>query len=597
MRTRLSVATILIALSLLKACKDPPSRLHFDSNKDEANILPSESDSPVPLGTRKKKPLSLPPGEIPADQLAPKEYSIMDATCENAEAPRGLRQWRRLSNVEVVNTTEAVFGAIAGLNTSLVLDVPRHELYDNLMISSNHISAIRMKSYQNFAASIGEKIDLGKVLPCFSSGVACVKSAFIPLAEKAWRRPLTTAEATSFSDLHATLIKQKFTTEKAMRFLVEALAQSQPFLYRSELGVKQANGDYKLDSWEVASALSYGLSRRPPDNVLSELAKADKLQDLAAIKAQAERLMASPQGKNGMKDFGAMWLGSRLIQSSSSTSKQWTSNLRNTLMTEMDDLFLDSFFNAKSPLNNLLLAEAIPSQLNDTFPYGNKSEGNILKYAEAQRRGILGTAGFLAGGITDGHASPVKRGVYVLSRLLCVGFEPPPEVPPQKPALGDTNKDLYRKYESCSGVCHSTINQYGFPMENFNADASFVTKDGDAPIVTDNQIIIDGKTIMINSPEGIPMAIAGSKQLVECFARQAFRYSFGRYEKFPSAMIGAVKKPFISTKSSEADRCAAQTIAKAVEPSGDMKAGVIAAFTNEGFLLRGEGLGEENPTD
>jgi hypothetical protein len=103
------------------------------------------------------------------------------------------------------------------------------------------------------------------------------------------------------------------------------------------------------------------------------------------------------------------------------------------------------------------------------------------------RRGLLGKGSFEAVTWTQNfRSSPVKRGVWVLENILGT---PPPEPPPNVPALEDTKGEsgkvltlreqmtLHRANPTCAS-CHKIMDPIGFALEPFDADASFRTEAG-----------------------------------------------------------------------------------------------------------------------
>jgi hypothetical protein len=83
--------------------------------------------------------------------------------------------------------------------------------------------------------------------------------------------------------------------------------------------------------------------------------------------------------------------------------------------------------------------------------------------------------------------------VWVLENILGTAApEPPPNVPPLEDATAGSTKvltlreqmTLHRKNEPCAS-CHKLMDNIGFPLENFDADATWRTKqggDGGTPI-------------------------------------------------------------------------------------------------------------------
>jgi hypothetical protein len=154
------------------------------------------------------------------------------------------------------------------------------------------------------------------------------------------------------------------------------------------------------------------------------------------------------------------------------------------------------------------------------------------------RRGLLGKGSFLAITWTQNfRSSPVKRGAWVLENILGT---PPPEPPPNVPALEETKSDdgkvltlreqmtQHRSNPACSG-CHKIMDPIGFALENFDADASWRTRQGG-----DGGVRIDAKAKLydgqeVDGPSGLRTALLRySPQFVRMFIEKTMTYAIGR---------------------------------------------------------------------
>jgi hypothetical protein len=154
------------------------------------------------------------------------------------------------------------------------------------------------------------------------------------------------------------------------------------------------------------------------------------------------------------------------------------------------------------------------------------------------RRGLLGKGSFLAVTWTQNfRSSPVKRGVWVLENILGT---PPPEPPPNVPALEETTgasgktltlreqMTLHRASPPCAG-CHSIMDPIGFALENFDADAGWRTKQGgDGGVPIDVAVtLFDGQ--QVEGPAGLRTALMRySPQFVRMFVEKLMTYGVGR---------------------------------------------------------------------
>ena len=124
---------------------------------------------------------------------------------------------------------------------------------------------------------------------------------------------------------------------------------------------------------------------------------------------------------------------------------------------------------------------------------------------------------------------------------------PPPEPPPNVPALEDSKGDnkimtlreqmtLHRKNEPCAS-CHKLMDPIGFALENFDADGKWRTKeggDGGVPIDT-SSVLWDGTKV--NGPIELRQALLHySPQFVRMITEKLMTFALGRgveYQDMP----------------------------------------------------------------
>ena len=94
---------------------------------------------------------------------------------------------------------------------------------------------------------------------------------------------------------------------------------------------------------------------------------------------------------------------------------------------------------------------------------------------DSHRGGLLTQAAFLTGNSNGVDSHPIKRGVWLLDRIL---NDPPPPPPPNVPELdtkapefkGKTLTEqlaIHRDVQACRN-CHQQIDPFGLPFESFN---------------------------------------------------------------------------------------------------------------------------------
>lgn len=324
--------------------------------------------------------------------------------------------------------------------------------------------------------------------------------------------------------------------EARIGLAVRAVLCSPSFLYRVELDSRPTEKDAQpIDDYQLASRLSYFLWSTMPDQELFDLAA--KLQLHQNLPAQVKRMLADPRSKALFDSFAMQWLGLRRLQEFTPDPKlmpdfeirargNWA-DLRSDMLTETRLFFTElvrenhsildlidarfTYLNKRLALlydigdtnGNSGLPKAKPiNPPGEPIPdiqllEGGQDEGTVVRtdnpfvrvnLENTRRGGLLTQASVLAMTSHPTRTSPVKRGHWVLERILGT---PPPPPPPNVPSL-EGNKDaeklplrqqleLHRKSPNCAG-CHARMDPIGFAFENFDLFGRFRESDGDLPI-------------------------------------------------------------------------------------------------------------------
>src|SRR5690606_32387962 len=223
----------------------------------------------------------------------------------------------------------------------------------------------------------------------------------------------------------------------------QAFLQSPQFLYRFDTDTSRpmavvvepaGETSYHVTGYEMASRLSYFLWNSMPDDELFEAAAAGELETLEQVEAQARRMLESDKLLETLSDFARQWLGldklnsiMRLVpgEGEQSFGYDWRTSV---------DLFVQRAFYEGGDAKSLMKSPYVYMNPRLAALYGvdlPKDAGEHDYYAvefEAERRrGLLTQPGLLAMLAHSDQSTPIHRGVFVLSSLLC---QPPPPAPP-----------------------------------------------------------------------------------------------------------------------------------------------------------------------
>jgi hypothetical protein len=153
-----------------------------------------------------------------------------------------------------------------------------------------------------------------------------------------------------------------------------------------------------------------------------------------------------------------------------------------------------------------------------------------VSLSDDQRGGLLKQAGLLTVTSYPARTSPVKRGKWVLTQLLC--SEPPPP-PPGVEGLKTEDLEgasLRQKLEAhradpvCAS-CHQLMDPIGFGLENYDGIGAFRTDDNGFDIDASGTLP-DGTEF--NGANELAKLISADPRFAKCATQKTFVYALGR---------------------------------------------------------------------
>ncbi len=308
--------------------------------------------------------------------------------------------------------------------------------------------------------------------------------AVLALAQRAYRRPLTSSESDEVTDYYRELrAVELLSHDEAIQDLLVAILVSPKFSYRLDL-LSDSEQPRALTDYELASRLSFFLWSTIPDAELLRQAAQGDLHEPEVLKQQVRRMLADHRVRGLATEFGGNWLDFRRFEEHNSVDRQrfpsFDEELRSAMFEEPIRYFIDVVQQDRSILQ-FVLGEH--TWVNRTLAkhYGmreltfiNDEWLEVPNAHEYGRGGLLPMAVFLTKNAPGLRTSPVKRGYWVVKRLL---GEPIPAPPPNVPELPTDEAQLgeltlrealakHREHASCAG-CHNRIDSLGLVFEGF----------------------------------------------------------------------------------------------------------------------------------
>ncbi len=378
-------------------------------------------------------------------------------------------------------------------------------------------------------------------------------AALATFAERAYRRPLTTAERDDLLAYYQKLRKQgALSHEDAMRDSIASILISPTFLYPIDLKdsapgssrVVSSTPGIPLSGYALASRLSYFLWSSLPDQELLSHAAAGDLAQPAVLVAQTRRMLKDPRARGLATEFAANWLDSRHFETFNSVDRErfpnFTNDLREAMFEEpvrfVEDVIrhnrsvLDLLYGNYTFVNPVLARHyGIPGVTGT-----NDDWVRVDDAGQYERGGLLPMAVFLTQSSPGLRTSPVKRGFWVVRRLLGeVIPPPPPKVPelPQDEAKTDAPlRDVLAQHRSnplCAG-CHARFDVFGLAMEGYGPVGEARTKDL-AGRAIDTSATFPGD-VQGSGFQGVQAYIKTRRQpdFIENISRKLLSYALGR---------------------------------------------------------------------
>ncbi len=366
----------------------------------------------------------------------------------------------------------------------------------------------------------------------------CARQVLNRFGRRAWRRPPAATEIDAlWTRMRGVTRMHSGSWEDAVKLSMRAMLVSPNFVFRVEIDPDlNAPAAHPLTDHELATRLSYFLWSSMPDSELDTLADAGRLRDPATIAAQVRRMLADPKAQALSQNFAGQWLYSRQLDEHETNAMmfpRFTTEIRASMRAETEAYF-DHFLRGDGTMREFLTADftfiddRLAALYGVTLPMGTGVRRASL--AGSTRLGFMMQGTLLTVTSHADRTSPVKRGQWVLSQLLCT---PPPPPPPEVEGLpmeptpsGSLRQRLeaHRAQPACR-ACHDQMDPIGFALENFDAIGVRRTMDGTFPIDATGTLP-DGRAF--TGPETLVRLLQTDTRFPRCVTSQLLTYAMGR---------------------------------------------------------------------
>jgi hypothetical protein len=399
---------------------------------------------------------------------------------------------RRLNRTEYGNTIQALYG----VDPSIADRLPDEVEGEGFL---NSISPLQSELFLELANAVVDKV----VAPAGMPATEVQKRIFgkVPkeeaeyrdaarnvarrLARDAYRRPPTESELDVLISIFDLARENQQDYSASLGLMLKAVLVSPQFLFLTPTESQNTKDSIvPLDDFQLASRLSYLLWSAPPDAELAALADEGKLHETDVLSGQVERMLKDAKSRALFDGFGAHWLGLKGFNDQTfdlEVFPQMTLGLRNSMIEEAR-LFFQSVVDENQSVFRLVdsdytFVDASLAQLYGIAGVEPDSGMRRVQLDDPNRGGILGMPATLATTSMPNRTSPVRRGVWVLERVLGESVPPPPpnvpelKEPEQQNMEGLTLRqrtELHQSEATCAN-CHKILDPLGFGLETFDA--------------------------------------------------------------------------------------------------------------------------------
>lgn len=362
-------------------------------------------------------------------------------------------------------------------------------------------------------------------------------------AERAWRRPVKTAELKKYLDSFQADRKAGEKAAAAYRNALLRVLTSRNFIYLVEGDPEPRE---RLTAPELASRLSYFLWSSMPDEPLLTTAKAGNLTG-AGLNGEVNRMLTDDRINRFIDDFSRQWLQLHRVGMFPPDKKLYP-NYDDWLETSMRHEPVEYFremLTKNLPIESLIDSNwtMANARLCDFYGLPEPKTGGFQRVAlkpEDHRGGLL-TMGAVLGLTSDGtRHRPVHRGVWISETIFNKTPPPPPaNVDPIEPVPPTGNKitirqriEAHAQNANCA-ACHRTIDPLGLAFDQYDAIGQWRTHEhvptgvGANPLVDASGILPDGRKFA-DSVQFKQLLMADRDRVARAFIEHLCTYALRR---------------------------------------------------------------------
>ena len=302
---------------------------------------------------------------------------------------------------------------------------------------------------------------------------------------KAFRRKVYDSEVSRYLKYWRSVRNLKPSFEESIKETLVTILCSPNFLYIIEKKAKKAKIQTAkrtpLSEFELANRLSYFLWNSMPDSTIFRSASKGSLKK--NLPKHLKRMLANSKFQRFIQPFTKQWLDLHFmdqVQINVNLYGHFNRFVDADMRTETYE-FVSKVFKDDLSLMNFIDSDFVMLNQNMAQFYGidgvkGANFRAVTVPRDKNRGGLLSQGSFLTGHSSGDDSHPIKRGTWLIKKILDT---PPPPPPPNVPLIPEddpnfaklTKKEQLEKHRdnpSCRD-CHKKIDPFGVAFEDYDA--------------------------------------------------------------------------------------------------------------------------------
>ena len=462
------------------------------------------------------------------------------------DAERGEPRLRLISQNQYFNTLGSLFGPDILMSAHFA----PFRRADGLLATgaaAAGVTAGQMQEFQRTAAAIADKVvspqNRDFLIPCSprqanKADPACARQFLAATGRLLYRRPLQREELAALVTNAGDAANRLKDFYAGLGSTLEGLLLAPQTLFINDASEPDPHraGHRRLDSYALASRLSFFLWNAAPDDELLRRAERGELQTPAGLASAVDAMLQNRRLETGVRAFFDDMLEFdefAVLSKDPMIYPAFAGDVVQDAREQTLRLLVDHLLVQDRDYRDLFTTRETFLSPSLATLYGLPAPPGWSKYespADGPRVGLLTQVAFLASHAHPGRSSATRRGKALRELLLCqVVPRPPPNVdfslvenPKSTLKTARERLALHRSNPVCAG-CHKITDPIGLGLETFDGAGQYRASERGAPIDTTG--VLDGKPFA--DAAGLGQALHDHPSVPACVVKRAYAYGTG----------------------------------------------------------------------